>query len=778
MNLALRSLRTICGATAIALLLGQVALPAQDPQVIEAPLAGPIGQVVPGEYLVHFARQDYDLSILRKAIDQGVDAETYGKLVDAIATKAAAGRKDILAEIEKQGGKLVENFWIVNVAWIRIADTEAAALAKIPGVGRVEPNVWHYAHIKSSTSSSHHNSDVVNTWKSTDNKVITGQGLAIAILDTGADANHNGSGRPHACYYPGGNPNNKTGTGIGQSRLVAALGLWSSSDTEDLYFHGTATAGCAASGGWLHSAADGGPSLGADIVTMKLTSGTSGGTTTAVLAKGWQNCASLRIKHNIKVANASFGGSPSFTSTDQMALDSAAQNADILITVSSGNSATNLGGTGATYNGLSVGSANKGSARSLSSFSGRGTSSTGKIVPDIVAIGASVIMPLKDRETSSTSASGTSFSSPLTAGAAGLVRQANPKLTALEAKAALLGGTEYGTHLSGYGAGYLRADLAVKRVLNGDVYTKRMIGSVPKMVFPFSLTQGAHHNVAIAFNRTTYNSYPVHDLDLVVYDPSNQVVGSSSLSKSNSYEFISFAASTTGVYRAEVINKLGSTSSSAWLDFAISGVGTAVPPVKPSLTSINPSSVEIFEGKTVTLTGKNLSAVSEVVLGASTKVPVKQVTATSVTFDPPVGASLTTVPVKVSNSAGDSNSLNMTYVPVSQPHLIGQGWLFSLTAYKDSVWSGPGHVVLVYLSGYNVASKLPGVVDLGIGNNFTNLAFVTSVVTDARGEASYSWTMPYGFANYSFYFQGVAVDPKNLKFPLATSQVLTRFVVL
>jgi subtilisin family serine protease len=778
MKFALRSLRTICGATAIAVLLSQTNLHAQEFQTVEPSVPGPIGQVVPGEYLIHFDRQDYDLSVLRKAIAAGVNAEVYGKLVGGIAAKAAESRKGILAEIEKRGGKLIENLWIVNVAWVRIADTEAAALTEIPGVNRVEQNLWHHLHIASATSNSHHASDVVNTWKNATNNLITGQGLAIAILDTGADANHNGSGRPHSSYYPGGRSTNQTGTGLGKSRLVAAIGLWSSSDTEDLHFHGTATAGCAASGGWLHSAADAGPSKGADIVSMKLTRSNSGGTTTAVLARGWQNCASLRIKHNIKVANASFGGSPSFTGADQMALDSAAQNADILITVSSGNSATNLGGTAATYNGLSVGSANKGSSRSLSSFSGRGTSSAGKTIPDIVAIGASVVMPRRDSETSSTSGSGTSFSSPLTAGAAGLVRQADPKLTALEAKAALLGGTEFGTKKYGYGAGYLRADLAVKRVLNGDVFTKRILGPIPKMVFTFSLTQGARHNVALAFNRTSFSSAPVHDLDLVVYSPSNQVVGTSAQSKANSYEMVAFIAGATGIYRAEVINKLGSQSASTYVDFAISGVGAAIPPVKPSLTAISPSSVEIFNGKTVTLTGKNLSAVSQVTVGKSTTVPVKQVTATTVTFDPPVGAALATVAVSVANSAGASNTVNMTYVPVFKPHMIGNGWLFTLTNYKDSVWAGPGNAVLVYMSGTTASSKIPGVIDLGIGNNFTNLALFTTVVTDARGEGSYSWTMPFGYANLSFYFQAVAIDPKSLKFPLITSQVLTRFVVL
>ncbi len=777
MNFALRVLRNSCGATAIAFLLTQTILPAQDSQSVEPPAAGPIGQVVPGEYLVHFTRQDYDLTILRKAIAQGVDAETYAKLVDGIARKAAEGRKGILAEIERRGGKLVENFWIVNVAWIRIDDSKAMGVAKIPGVSRVEQNLWHYLHIKTATSSSQNASDVVNTWKNASNSLITGVGIGIAILDTGADANHAGSGRPHATYYPGGNPKNKTGSGIGKSRLVSALGLWSSSDTEDSHFHGTATSACAASGGWLSSSADAGPSRGANIVSMKLTSGSSGATSTAILARGWQTCASLRIKYNIKVANASFGGSPRFTSTDQQALDSAAQNADILITVSSGNYATNLRGTAAVYNGLSVGAVSKGSTRRLASFSGRGTSPYGKTVPDIVAVGASVIMPIRNLETRSTSASGTSFSSPLTAGVAGLVRQANPKITALEAKAVMLGGAEWGTHKASYGAGYVRADLAVKRVLNKDVFTKRMTGPVPKVVFAFSLKQGARHNVAIAFNRTSFTSGPVHDLDLAIYDPKGNLVGTSTQSKVNSYDMVSFTAGSTGLYKAEVLNKLANKSSSTFLDFAISGVGTAIPPKKPSLTAINPSSVVIFKGKLVTLTGKDLGTVAQVIIGGAIKLAPKSVTNTTVTFMPPVGIALGNVLVKVANSAGESNGLTMTFIPVAKPELVGSGWLFSLTKYTDAVWAGPNNTILVYFSGSKSASKLNGVIDLGIGNGFKNLFLFTTLATDKRGEGKFIWTMPFGFANKSFYFQAVAIDPKSVKFPLPVSQVQTRFVV-
>ena len=35
---------------------------------------------------------------------------------------------------------------------------------------------------------------------------LRGDGIGMAILDTGVDADMAGSGRPHSAYYPGGNP--------------------------------------------------------------------------------------------------------------------------------------------------------------------------------------------------------------------------------------------------------------------------------------------------------------------------------------------------------------------------------------------------------------------------------------------------------------------------------------------------------------------------------------------------------------------------------------------
>ena len=81
--------------------------------------------------------------------------------------------------------------------------------------------------------------------------------------------------------------------------------------------------------------------------------------------------AQRRVSDNIRVANNSFSGSPSLTSSIQVALDNTALNADVLACCAAGNSGTNTASSQNAWNGLAYGSINKNSL-AVSSFSGRG----------------------------------------------------------------------------------------------------------------------------------------------------------------------------------------------------------------------------------------------------------------------------------------------------------------------------------------------------------------------------------------------------------------------
>src|SRR5690606_14694266 len=140
----------------------------------------------------------------------------------------------------------------------------------------------------------------------------------------------------------------------------------------------------------------------------------SGQSSEAVMASAWQTIAAERIKHNIVAANNSYSGiSCNLTDTIQMALDAAAYNADILISVAAGNGGSNTTYSQPTANGLSVAATNA-TTKTMASFSARGPLScdAARFWPDISACGVNTIMAQNDNATGQYTASGTSMAAP------------------------------------------------------------------------------------------------------------------------------------------------------------------------------------------------------------------------------------------------------------------------------------------------------------------------------------------------------------------------------
>ena len=723
-------------------------------------------QTVKNEFIVHFKTRSFDLSKFRAAILANMSAEKVDAIVAAIAVKNEAERASFVDAIEQLGGTVKENWWVINSSWVAIQANQLAAVKALPNVASVEPNYVWYPMLRDSTNASNHNSDAANLMRGLGGALVNGRGITAAVLDTGIDANMGGTGRPHRSFFVNGDPNNKTGGGLSGSRvlLAASLGFGSEDDNS----HGTMVSSCIGSA-WGR---DSGFAPGAGIVSWKVSANRQGGSNSGIITGGWQRVMSNRARYNIKVANNSYSGSPRFTETTQRTLDSVARNGDVLICLPAGNSATNLNGTQAGYNAISVGSNNKYSTR-VSSFSGRGTSPVGKAVPDLVAIGSGVIMTAFDRENSLFRASGTSFSSPSCAGAAVLVRHANTKLTAMETKAILINSVRPNTTNASLGAGVLQADRAVAAAIKKQVLTSKLTTNKKSENFRFPVQRGAFHSVTVTWFRQNFSSGANDNLDLTIFDPQNRIVGSSKRGSANSYERVGFTAAATGTYRAVVDGRLISGS----VDYAIAGAGTPVPPKKPTLATISPKQRPIASFGLVTLTGTDLDTVDSVLVG-SAKVSPTTATATKLTFSPPLATAIGPVTVTVHNPAGTSNGLTLTYVGQHPPKLDALPLLFTGTVYTDSLFNDAGWVGLNYLSGSNAASKAPGLVDLGIGANFTNLVLFNVFVCNKGGFASFSWKMPPGFIGLTFYYQTASFDPKAPKFPLETSNVVTRRVIL
>jgi len=107
------------------------------------------------------------------------------------------------------------------------------------------------------------------------------------------------------------------------------------------------------------------------------------------------------------------------------------------------------------------------SSGSRSSFSSVGPSADGRIKPDVMAMGSSVLVASANSDTGYSNVNGTSFSCPLTAGVAALVIESNPNLTAAQVRDILRNsGDQRATPDNSYGYGLLDAQAAVTAAID------------------------------------------------------------------------------------------------------------------------------------------------------------------------------------------------------------------------------------------------------------------------------------------------------------------------
>ncbi len=272
----------------------------------------------------------------------------------------------------------------------------------------------------------------------------TGQGVTVAVLDTGIDNLPDFAGR-----------------------LVGGVDLTNGNNPyQDSYGHGTFVAGLIAGNGASSKGRYSGEAPGARLVSIKV-AGADGVTHLSTLISGLQWAVDHQRTYGIKVLNISLGFQPG-QSTVRNPLDQAVEatwNSGIAVVVSAGNAGP--------FNGtilspgddplvITAGALDDMAAALLSGdkmndFSSAGpTSPDGWVKPDLVTSGRSVVSVAAPGSTIYNSypsgrvgsanfvGSGTSFSAAITSGAAALVLARHPGLSPNQVKARLLGTTSPG----------------------------------------------------------------------------------------------------------------------------------------------------------------------------------------------------------------------------------------------------------------------------------------------------------------------------------------------
>jgi len=339
------------------------------------------------------------------------------------------------------GGTVVTQYHLIDGVDALIPTAAEPLLAALPGI-TVTPDVSMSVQSTTESTGSHTPSNAFLQETGATQLASAGdlgQGVTVAVLDTGIDNLPDFSGR-----------------------LVGGVDLTNGNGPyQDSYGHGTFVAGLIASNGASSNGQYSGEAPGAKLVSVKV-AGADGTSHLGTLISGLQWAVDHRDTYGIKILNISLGFKPS-QSTVNNPLDKAAEavwNSGIAVVASAGNAGP--------FNGtilspgddplvITAGALDDMATTSITDdqmndFSSVGpTSPDGWVKPDLVTSGRSVVSlaapgsaifnnyPAARIGSANFVGSGTSFSAAITSGAAALVLAGNPGLSPNQVKARLLG---------------------------------------------------------------------------------------------------------------------------------------------------------------------------------------------------------------------------------------------------------------------------------------------------------------------------------------------------
>ncbi len=365
---------------------------------------------------------------------------------DETVIVTATGLVNAAAAVLGLGGSIETQFHLIDGVEAVIPTAVEPLLAALPGI-IVTPDVSVTVQGTPESTGPHTPSDAFLAQTGATRLASagdTGQGVTVAVLDTGIDNLPDFSGR-----------------------LIGGVDLTGGNNPfQDSYGHGTFVAGLIAGNGASSGGRYSGEAPGANLVSIKV-AGASGTTDLATLILGLQWAVDHQASDGIKVLNMSLGFQTDM-STVINPLDQAVQavwGSGIAVVVSAGNAGP--------FNGtilspgddplvITVGALDDMASSSvagdeMADFSSVGpTSPDGWAKPDLVASGRSVVSLAAPGSTiyddypsalvgsANFVGSGTSFSAAITSGAAALVLADHPRLTPDQLKARLLGATDPG----------------------------------------------------------------------------------------------------------------------------------------------------------------------------------------------------------------------------------------------------------------------------------------------------------------------------------------------
>jgi serine protease AprX len=349
-------------------------------------------------------------------------------------------------------GEVKASFGILNGCAIRTSAVNLAAITNLSGVKMVYEDKKVHTFLDSALVEIKANEVVAGTGKR-----IRGDGVTIAVIDTGIDANHE-------CL-----DDLDDDPSTDDPKVIAFKDFVNGRDEcYDDNGHGTHCAAIAAGTGGGSKYV--GVAPGAELVGVKALDSRGSGYISDVIS-GIEWCVQEKEKYNIKVISLSLGaGINSDGSTPLEETCDTAVDAGLVMCVAAGNIGPGddtVGIPGCAKKVITVGAVDDNGK--VASFSSRGNTSDERLKPDICAVGVHVTAAKANSDQGYTTLSGTSMATPEVAGAVALLFECNSSLSPPEIKMILIETAEDKGRTcpdKTYGYGALDVESAVNMVLS------------------------------------------------------------------------------------------------------------------------------------------------------------------------------------------------------------------------------------------------------------------------------------------------------------------------
>lgn len=425
--------------------------------------------------------------------------------VDVIVQSAASWDGSLDKVIKENGGNVKRIYKTLNARAVKLPASAVASLAKRNDVSYISPDrsVEKLGHVTLTTGA-----DAARTMGGS--TAYDGTGVGIAILDSGIDANHLSS-----TYETNSN-----------SRIAASVDFTGEGRTDDPFGHGTHVAGIAAGNGQIAQGSYRGIAPNARIINLRVLNSQGSGKVSDLLAAiDWIKLN--RTAHNIRVVNMSLGTSAvdSYKYDPLCVAVRSLVNLGVVVVAAAGNEGKDSKGTkvygrihspGVDPSVITVGATNtfgtdtraddavttyssRGPTRSFWT-DGAGTRHYDNLVkPDLVAPGNKIVSatayknylvtnnPSLDANVSGSYPrkqmymSGTSMATPVVAGAAAMLMQANPTLTPNLVKMILMYTAQqlpgFNTFEQGAGQVNIEGAMRLARLVRTDLNANTALGS-------------------------------------------------------------------------------------------------------------------------------------------------------------------------------------------------------------------------------------------------------------------------------------------------------------